>query len=234
MPQKKKKKDQHTSTRLAPDAKQRPIETSRLKFLDPKDIKKEEKRSHIPVKKEHLKVTPKEVYTIPESEKFQWMYFKDIPTTYEDYKQKKKFWPGFSYALMKIGLDNRDIALRILEGKTPWKNEDEQRQRCLKARDKFLKQQGEVRRFKEDEIVSTTKIAPWREKERQPAKVKEEPANKPKHQEKRTPAQEISLKSRQEREKEKERQEKEKERQEKKEKERQEKKEKERREKKEK
>ena len=69
------------------------------------------------------------------------MHFEDIPTTYEDFKYKSKRWPGFSYALRKVGLDKNEVERRILRGSAPWKNEAQQRYNCRKAREKFLSQQ---------------------------------------------------------------------------------------------
>ena len=75
--------------------------------------------------KDNLKVThqrqeePREIYRIPGSEAFRWMHFREIPRTKEDFKYKRRTWPGFSYALRKIGLDVKEVERRMLKDKTP-------------------------------------------------------------------------------------------------------------------
>ena len=62
-------------------------------------------------------------------QRFKPMWMRHIPVSYEDFKDKEENWPGFDYALQNIGLDS-DVKRRLIEGKTPWKNEEEQKRRC--------------------------------------------------------------------------------------------------------
>ena len=77
----------------------------------------------------------KEIYPIPGSEGFRWMRFREIPETIEDYKKKRKTWPGFNYAMKKIGLEPKDVENRALKKKPPWKDYEEQREKCARARE---------------------------------------------------------------------------------------------------
>ena len=47
-------------------------------------------RRVIPEKKDQL-LKEVEIYTVPESERFRWMYFCEIPHSVHDYNEKKKF-----------------------------------------------------------------------------------------------------------------------------------------------
>ena len=58
---------------------------------------------------------------------------RHIPTSFEDFQQKEENWKGFKYALQNIGLDSDVVRKRVIEGKTPWENEEEQLIRCQKA-----------------------------------------------------------------------------------------------------
>ena len=64
---------------------------------------------------------------------FKPLWIEHIPVTYKDFKDKEENWPGFIYALKQIGLDSNEVKKRLMEGKSQWKNEEEQRKRCQKA-----------------------------------------------------------------------------------------------------
>jgi hypothetical protein len=45
------------------------------------------------------------------------MFFRNIPETVEDFKEKEKNWYGFEKALKAMGLDSKKVLARLKKGK---------------------------------------------------------------------------------------------------------------------
>jgi hypothetical protein len=65
------------------------------------------------------------------------MWTRSVPTTFEDFQKKERTWKGFKYALRNIGLDIDVVRRRLIKGKTPWEDEEQQRLNCQKARKEY-------------------------------------------------------------------------------------------------
>ena len=61
------------------------------------------------------------------------MWMRHIPMTFEDFQAKERDSKGFKYALKNIGLDSDVVRKRLIKGKTPWEDQEEQLVRCQKA-----------------------------------------------------------------------------------------------------
>jgi hypothetical protein len=64
---------------------------------------------------------------------FRYMWFKNIPTTVEDFKEKEKTWDGFEKALKVLGLDSKKVLARLKKGAPAYENLRDQSLRCQKA-----------------------------------------------------------------------------------------------------
>ena len=82
--------------------------------------------------------------------------FREIPTSTVDYNQKKRDWPGFRYALKKIGLGYQEVKRRLRAEKTPYENEEGQSRFCVKAHARFQEQQRNVPKLTSNESTSST------------------------------------------------------------------------------
>ena len=103
------------------------------------------------------------------------MHFREIPETIEDYNKKRRSWPGFKYALRKIGLNSKDVANR---GRPPWRDYEEQREKCARAHLKFQRQQKEVKlKSRIDTSTRAPKSKPQRKRQDEDSEVEREPIN---------------------------------------------------------
>ena len=61
------------------------------------------------------------------------MWYKNMPTTVEDFKEKEKTWYGFEKALKVLGLDSKKVLARLKKGQPAYDNLKHQRLRYQKA-----------------------------------------------------------------------------------------------------
>ena len=115
----------------------REIETPKAKstvILRPNESKKIPELKYNKFKKSP---SPKKPLTTDEIAKerankdgFRYMWFKNIPTTVEDFKEKEKTWYGFEKALKVLGLDIKKVLARLKKGKPAYENLRDQSLRC--------------------------------------------------------------------------------------------------------
>ena len=61
------------------------------------------------------------------------MWFRNIPTTVEDFREKEKTWEGFEKALNVIGLNSKDVLARLQKKLPAYENMKTQGILCQKA-----------------------------------------------------------------------------------------------------
>jgi hypothetical protein len=66
-------------------------------------------------------------------EGFEYMCFRNIPTSVQDFKEKERSWKGFEKALEVIGLNSRKVLARLEKGQPPYENLHKQNVKCQQA-----------------------------------------------------------------------------------------------------
>jgi hypothetical protein len=66
-------------------------------------------------------------------EGLKYMWFRNIPTTVEDFKEKEKTWEGFEKALEVLGLNSKKVLVRLEKGRPPYENLHKQSLKCQQA-----------------------------------------------------------------------------------------------------
>ena len=104
----------------------RPKESRKIPVLKPNTLKKTTSPTNPTVTDERVKEKAK-------AEGFKYMWFKNIPTTVEDFKEKEKTWEGFEKALKVIGLNSKKVLGRLQKGLPAYENLKTQSLLCQKA-----------------------------------------------------------------------------------------------------
>ena len=68
------------------------------------------------------------------------MFFKNIPETVEDFKEKEKTWYGFEKALEVLGLNSKVVLERLKSGQKAYENVEDQNIKCQKAYIEYVKE----------------------------------------------------------------------------------------------
>jgi hypothetical protein len=61
---------------------------------------------------------------------FEYMCFRNIPTSLQDFQEKERSWKGFEKALEVIGLNSRKVLARLEKGQPPYENLHKQHLKC--------------------------------------------------------------------------------------------------------
>jgi hypothetical protein len=104
----------------------RPKESRKIPVLKPNTFKKTTSPKNPTVTDERVKEKAK-------AEGFKYMWFKNIPTTVKDFKEKEKTWEGFEKALNVIGLNSEKVLGRLQKGLPAYENLYKQSLQCQKA-----------------------------------------------------------------------------------------------------
>ena len=104
----------------------RPKESRKIPVLKPNMLKKT-------TSKQNPEATEKRVKARAKAEGFRYMYFRNIPTTVEDFREKEKTWEGFHKALKVIGLVSKEVLARLKKNLTAYENVKTQNLLCQQA-----------------------------------------------------------------------------------------------------
>jgi hypothetical protein len=104
----------------------RPKESRKIPVLKPNMLKKT-------TSKQNQEDTEKRVKARAKAEGFRYMYFRNIPTTVEDFREKDKTWEGFEKALKVIGLESKEVLARLQKELPAYENMKTQNILCQQA-----------------------------------------------------------------------------------------------------